>query len=196
MNRYCSQANQDEFVYNLLDKKNDGFFVDFGASYPIYWNNTYFLENQGWNGISFEKNSYDYSNRKSKFFNFNLFEIDLDKFFIQNDIPKVIDYLSIDIDDDSTKILYSIPFTKYKFKIITIEHDSYRLGHKNAEEQRHILNNHGFYLICKNVTAFPLNYDQYYEDWWIQKSFFNENLINKIQSSENHSWDIIDKFYK
>lgn len=196
MNRYCSQANQDEFVYNLLNKKNDGYFIDIGASYPIYWNNTYFLEKQGWNGISFEINPYDYSNRKTRFYNLDVFEIDLQKFFVAVDVPKIIDYMSIDIDDDCTKILYTIPFRNFQFKIITIEHDSYRLGDKNAKEQREILIDHGFHLLCKNVTAFPLDNNQYYEDWWIQKSFFDEKLINKIQCSEIHSWDIIDKFYK
>jgi FkbM family methyltransferase len=47
-----SQLKQDLFVLAELDFKQDGFFVEFGATNGVDLSNTYLLENEfGWNGI-------------------------------------------------------------------------------------------------------------------------------------------------
>lgn len=47
-----SQMKQDIFVQSILGFKQNGYFVEFGATDGITWNNTLMLEkNFGWNGI-------------------------------------------------------------------------------------------------------------------------------------------------
>jgi FkbM family methyltransferase len=47
-----SQLKQDLFVLSELDFKENGFFVEFGATNGVDLSNTYLLENEfGWNGI-------------------------------------------------------------------------------------------------------------------------------------------------
>ena len=90
---YYSQANQDEFVYNILNKQNSGFFVDIGSQQSIHWNNSYFLETIGWSGICVDINSYDYSNRTCKYYNLDALEIDYTNLFEKTFTSNIIDYL-------------------------------------------------------------------------------------------------------
>ena len=80
---------------------------------------------------------------------------------------KNIDYLGIDVDEYSAACLVKIPLEKYKFKVITIEHDSYRFGAGLCNVQRDILSYYGYTLVCKNITCLPLLENQYFEDWWV-----------------------------
>jgi FkbM family methyltransferase len=49
-----SQHGIDRIVYNIFNQKNDGIFVEAGASNPYDQNNTSFLENCGWSGLLVE----------------------------------------------------------------------------------------------------------------------------------------------
>ena len=51
---YHSQFGQDDFVYNILNKKRPGYFVDVGARDGKVISNTLFLEKNKWKGISIE----------------------------------------------------------------------------------------------------------------------------------------------
>ncbi len=53
---YKGQYRQDQFVDLYFNGKKDGYFVDIGAWDGITFSNSYFLENQGWNGILIEPN--------------------------------------------------------------------------------------------------------------------------------------------
>jgi hypothetical protein len=46
-----SLSKQDEFVLSLIPK---GYYLEIGASHPINWNNTYLLEQNGWDGLSID----------------------------------------------------------------------------------------------------------------------------------------------
>ncbi len=62
---YHSQFGQDKYVFEqVLDKKENGIFVDIGASDPIHQNNTIFFENIGWHGIVIEPIKQDFENLK------------------------------------------------------------------------------------------------------------------------------------
>lgn len=194
MLKFYSQANQDEFVYNILKKKTDGIFVDIGSNDPMYWNNSFFLESIGWNGISIDKEKYDYSQRKCKFYVQDALEINYENIFKENNLPSVIDYLSLDIDYYTLDCLKKIPLDKYRFKTITIEHDHYRFHDLLRFEQREILLKHGYYLLCSDITCLPLTPDQYFEDWWIDRNQIDENLVDLIKSDKELCSSIVKKF--
>ena len=75
--------------------------------------------------------------------------------------PKIIDYLSIDTEGSELSILSSFDFSKYYFKIITCEHNFT----KNRKKIIKLLNDNGYKRIYKNLSNF--------DDWFINKSFFN-----------------------
>ncbi len=92
-----SQASQDLFAYYVCNT-NNGYFLDFGSSDPIDRNNTYILEKNGWNGICFDIGDYTESyknNRTSKFIRSDVNQLNLKNILIENNAPKIIDYISI-----------------------------------------------------------------------------------------------------
>lgn len=78
-------------------------------------------------------------------------------------LPKIIDYLSFDVDEATVGALENFPFDSHKFKIITIEHDQYRFGTGVAEFIRAKLLQLKYVIVCKNVK---LNGNAF-EDWWV-----------------------------
>lgn len=57
--RSKSQNYQDLFVLSELNMKNDGYFVEFGATNGVDFSNTYLLENKfGWKGILAEPSKF------------------------------------------------------------------------------------------------------------------------------------------
>ena len=52
---HFSQFGQDGYIYDTFFKnKKDGVFCDIGGNHPIDINNTYYFEQQGWQGYVFE----------------------------------------------------------------------------------------------------------------------------------------------
>lgn len=194
MIQFYSQANQDEFVYNILNKQTNGIFVDIGSNDPIYWNNTYFLESIGWNGICIDTNHYDYSHRRSKFYQTNALEINYRELFKNHKFPAMIDYLSIDIDEYCADCLEKIPLDIYRFKVITIEHDSYRFGDSLKLKEHKLLFEKGYDLMCANITCLPLQSDQYFEDWWVDPNYIDLMKFNNIRCEKELCTNIIKKF--
>lgn len=71
----------------------------------------------------------------------------------QNNAPSVIEYLSIDTEGSEVEILKGIDFTKYKFKIISIEHGN-RI--QSRIDQKSILEANGYNFLKQN------DFDDYY----------------------------------
>jgi hypothetical protein len=176
---------QDLFVLLLLNNQKNGKFIDIGSSHPIENNNTYLLEKFNWSGVCIEyDNSYieEYKKRDCLFLNINAFNINYTKLFKYINFNDCIDYLSLDIDENTTALLDKIPFDSVKFKIITIEHDEYRFGDVYKLAQRNFLNKHGYKLMFGNVYAEHgseiYGKERSYEDWWVHPNYINHNLIN------------------
>ena len=177
-----SQCGQDLFVASLL-KGGDKKFLDLGCYLPKKINNTYLLELNGWDGVSVDIIDYseEWKNRKTPFLQQDCFNIDFNSFLSEHYSNKTIDYLSLDMEKvgDRYKLLEKVLLTDYEFKIITIEHDSY-LGEqyvKNEKEpQREMLKRHGYTLLCSDVAHWQ-SPEFFYEDWWINKKYFNEDEI-------------------
>jgi hypothetical protein len=174
-----SQAGQESFVLNSLKEKMYGFYVEIGGYHSKNDSNTYLLETQyKWKGVALEidkKRSDEYNlNRSNICLNVDATNFDYLKYFEENEFPKRIDYLQIDIDPafQSLKALESVPLDKYRFSVITFEHDLYAdpnnlLIKKKAME---ILFKFGYTLAVENVEGDK----KIFEDWWLDSNIGNE----------------------
>lgn len=142
-----SQLGQDNFVYDILEMKKRGIFVDIGASEPITYSNTYGLETQlDWTGVLVESNS-DMQimlkeQRRSKVYQSGFIYKDgnsnINDILLETNATH-IDYLSVDIDGDEYEVIKTIDFNKFTFSIIDVEHDIYR---HNKLDKRNNISNH------------------------------------------------------
>jgi len=171
---YAYQKN-DIFVAEILKRKHEGVYVELGSHKPVEGSNTYLLEkNYDWTGLSIDNNS-QFVNmfndvRKNKAILHDAVTFDYLNYFKENNFPKQIDYLSLDIDGnwtfDQTRErnnpllgLIALPLNHYRFSIIHFEHDI-GMNYKNEETrdaQREILSSLGYGLIQTNNT----------DDWWV-----------------------------
>ena len=200
MNFY-SDARQDQFVANLLEFKRDGFYIDIGASHPIGANNSFFFESLGWKGICVECKMepwiFMFKQRTCNFINTDALILDYEKILSNMNAPRDIDYLSVDIDQLSYDALIRMPFDKYRFKTITIEHDAYIHGDLYKNKQKEFLTKLGYEIICENVFVQQQGHDKPncpFEDWWIYPEFFDKTRTDKIKCINQYPSDIIAKF--
>jgi len=193
MDNSNSQSGQDLFVAKLI-KNNKPYFVDIGCWEPITLNNTFYLEKNGWDGISLDITDLttEWSIRKSKFVKANALEIDYATLFNENNAPKVIDYLTIDIEGNGDRFLTlkKVLESDREFKIITIEHDSYR-GYELTEAipQRELLTSKGYFLLCSDVTLSG----NPFEDWWINPKYFDESEYIHLKCDKTDYNEILKK---
>lgn len=64
--------------------------------------------------------------------------------------PNVIDYLSLDVEGHEYSILSTFPFSKYKFRCITVEHNEPHVGQKQQMLIREILEHNGYKYVKGN----------------------------------------------
>lgn len=193
---FNGQIQQDKFVLNVLKNKKNGFFVEIGSYDPILINNSYILEkNYKWNGIMIEYsnewlNDYKRIRPNSIHVINDAREIDYKNLFETNNVPLNIDYLQIDLEvtDGSTlttlKKLDKEIMDKYKFAIITFEHDIYHTNYLNTRlVSRQIFENRGYLRVFSDV-----NNEGYYpfEDWYVHPDLVDNELVNNlIKKNEN-----------
>jgi hypothetical protein len=182
---YYSQAGQDLFVTRMLKNKVGGFFIEVGGSHPFESNNTFLLEKQyDWKGISLEfdadlVNLYN-DNRENQSILTDATTFNYLEYFNKNNFPILIDYLSLDIEPASNtyKAMLKIPFDKYRFSVITYEHENYKEGPEFMNLSRDFLKSHGYQLVVSNVKA----YGRDFEDWWVDPTHIDkeiwENYLN------------------
>jgi len=174
-----SQAHQESFVLNMLKEKRNGYYVELGGGWPVKNNNTYLLETKyGWNGVSFEngkKRAKKYNKkRKNKTICADAISFNYEGYFYDNKFPKQIDYLQMDIHpaEDTLKALKAMPLDRYRFSVITYEHNGYINKETQIESQR-ILKQYGYVLVVENLTLFG---DIAYEDWWVDPKAIPESV--------------------
>lgn len=163
-----SQAGQDRFVYDLLGHDFKGTFLDIGCSHPTEINNTYALEKLGWRGSSIDcTDLHDLyvKTRKSHFA-----QTDATKLTFEH--GTLYDYGSFDIDGATFDALENAISQSVKFRVLTVEHDSYRLGTEMRDKERAFLAKNGYTMICEDVC-----HDGYpFEDWWVRLNLVDSAL--------------------
>lgn len=197
--QFYSDDKQDIFVANLLKFKRDGYYLDIGSSSSVGSNNSFFFESLDWKGICIEKNpmfNSSYESRTCIYINEDALKVDYEKVFEENEMPLVIDYLSLDVDEASTEVLKILPLYKYKFKVITCEHDSHFFGDKYKKRQRKILLSKGYFLLGEdmlNQSGRNIGQQHAWEDFWVHPDFFEKDFLEKIYSCRVFTDEIINK---
>lgn len=189
IDRNYSRSWQDLFVLSVLDGKTNGFFLEIGANDPIAYSNTYLLESKfGYTGISIDIDG-DYRTlwdtyRSASFVEQDALTIDYSQLLKQNDAPKIIDYLQLDIEpgDNTFAALKLIPFDEYQFQTITFETELFRGNIDVREQSREYLINLGYMLVSKDVAMYLNPFWVLYEDWYVHNSvsskFVNDILLS------------------
>jgi len=156
-----SQAGQDKFVLDRIGK--NGTYLEIGSAFPIAFNNTYLLEQNGWGGISIDFDAKYLSEweacRKNP-----LIIADA----LTYNYPNVdrYDYLQLDIDPtENTFTLLQRLLKEYKtrYSIITFETDAY-LDNRFVEPSRKLLSENGYKLEVADVYCEGYGI---FEDWYI-----------------------------
>lgn len=187
---YFGQALQDKYVLNVLNNKQNGYFLEIGSNHPININNTYILEhNFNWKGIMVEYDS-NYlslykSNRPNSIHVINdARNVDYKELLTSHQFPNNIDYLQIDLEADNGSTIQTLElldkqiFDTYKFATITFEHDIYNTNIYNTREiSRNIFKRRGYLPVFADINNQGINP---YEDWYVHPDLVDINYINQL----------------
>ncbi len=202
LHNYNGQVLQDKFVVSVLKNKQNGYFLEIGSNHPKLINNTYILEKElNWKGIMVEYDQswiplYKLERPNSSYIINDATQINYNDILKQNNAPKNIDYLQVDLEvcNRSTlttlELLNNTIFNEYKFATVTFEHDIYDGDKFNTRlASREIFSNRGYILVFPDVR----NGQHAFEDWYIHPNLVNINYINKIKRNESLDYhDIMD----
>lgn len=185
-----SDSYQDMFVLSMLDGKKYGTYLEIGAAEGYFHNNTALLEDVfGWNGASIEIDEdmvEDFrANRGNEVIHANALELDYED-VLSRRFGDIIDYLQVDCEpaEVTFEILKKIPFDKYKFRVITYEHDAYVAGDKFRQESRKYLESLGYKLVVDNISP-HFSEDKPFEDWWVHPDLVNDDILEKMMCVDN-----------
>lgn len=176
-----SQMRQDIFVLKIFKEK--GFFLDFGCGDGYLkpcGNNTYLLEENGWDGLSvdIDKTLIESFNRRrsTKSLVCDLTTVDIKQLLQTHNVPRVIDYFSFDVDRATEIVLANFPFDNYRFKLMTFEHDLYKVGSHVKNKAKDKLLGLGYEILIENVI-----FDNHgeVEDWYIDSNLLRELGLEK-----------------
>lgn len=184
-----SQAMQDIFVLTMLNGKKGGLYVEIGAGDSFYGSNTALLDTTfNWSGLSIDIDTSYKENfikqRSSILINEDATLINYSELFESNRLPNEIDYLQLDCEpaEKTYLTLTRIPFDKYKFAVITYEHDQYISGSKYTELSRKFLLEKGYILVVDNVAPDRLCS---FEDWWVNPDLIDNDIIINFSINNN-----------
>ena len=202
---FNAQVKQDIFVNKIL-QKNKGFFLDIGAGTggltgrPVeFYSNTYFFERyRGWKGIAidYDENWYNHvkNKRTCKVSCVDLLKVNINEHLESLGCLEEIDYLSIDVDDAQWKVFNEFDWDKYKFKVLTLEHNLFQSqdtklqNHsdehkerikKEYDRYREVLRGQGYEILYADVVL-----DGYgpLEDWWVNKEVYEKYKSYKTEN--------------
>jgi len=190
INRNYSEAFQDMFILTMLKGKTNGTYLEIGAGFPFYGNNTYLLESIfNWKGISLDitEESIEryFRDRNNIALCKDATHVNYDEMLEETNMPTVIDYLQLDCDPPyiTYDILTKIPFDKYKFAVITYEHDYYADVSKSFKQRsRDFLISKGYELVLSNIAPRE-GFD--YEDWYVHPDLVDRETIDKIKNIDD-----------
>ena len=168
-----SKEGQDVFVQKLL--KSPGWFLDIGCNDPESGSNSVRLERKGWTGLLLDRDAHMVEackqRRSSPAEVFDCKEANRNDWLdllAKHEMPRTIDYLSLDVDEANVQVVQNFPFELYEFKVMTIETDVYRYGDRIKRPMRAIVDRMPKYFcilddgMVKNLI---------WEDWFINTNY-------------------------
>ena len=194
-----SQVCQDLFVLGALNGKKNGTYLEIGSAHSFHNSNTALLETKfGWKGIGIEMKpelaQLHVNDRKNKVLCENALKIDYEKLLKENFEGDIIDYLQIDIEPSSNtfEALLLIPFDKYKFRVITYEHDHYvDMTRSFREKSRRYFRNMGYTLIFNDIA--PVEGCSF-EDWWVHEDLVDPSAFKSMTSANKYDINLAREF--
>lgn len=193
-----SQASQDDFVDMVLEGQTKGYYVDVGGACDDHTqgSNSLMFEQRGWNGLVVDNDPHRMVGRKCSFANTFIGDGSnntkkLGDILKENNVPELVDYLSIDIEGQDFNALKSFIESGYSFKVATIEHNLYSRNPGVDQLKADIFNilaANGYVRVVDNAgdkaTLKNLHAGWAFEDWYINPKYVNyQKTISKIRSS-------------
>lgn len=183
--RNYSQVYQDLFVLSMLNGKREGTYLEIGSADPYINSNTALLEKDfNWKGLSIELKEDEVEKfrkeRSNPVLNTNALDVNYEEVLKEHNFSENIDYLQVDCEPPKTtyEILTKLPFDKYKFAVITFEHDNYAsLDKIYKDKSRRFLISKGYELIASNIGDF--------EDWWVNPELINPSIIEIMKDTSD-----------
>lgn len=199
--RGYGQVMQDIFILSALNGKRNGTYLEIGSCYPSRGNNTFILENQfDWTGIGIEYNEQyiaDYrANRTNPVLHQDALTVDYDSVLSKLAVNGVVDYLQLDCDppDITYAIMEKIPFDKYKFAVITYEHDHYiDMTKTYRDKSRAFLESKGYRLLVSNVSPDDMTP---FEDWWVHPELIDPEIMKILEKNDGNTTDVRQYFFQ
>lgn len=178
-----SQLHQDMFVLCVLAGKREGVYLDIGACEPLFISNTFLLEQHfDWRGIGFVRDEAMVSRhqrlRRNPCLHANAPAADYEACMQEAKLPAFIDYLSLKLGTgvNSLAALKRLPHDRYRFRVITFEHNLSRGGAKERAESRAFLEKLGYKQLLGDVSWG----NHVAEDWWIDPKHTDPEIIQSL----------------
>jgi SAM-dependent methyltransferase len=196
--RSCSSDLQDEFVHRLFltrDPEFKGTFLDIGCGNGYDGNNTYLLEQRGWTGflVDIDQDAYLWNSEHrtgSKSFCQDVTTCDWNIILGKEPTEKcTFDYISFDVDEATSGAVNNFPWDTVRFRVITIEHDTYRFGPARREYIRELLSDYGYLLVAGDVCA-GFNGGPF-EDWFVDPKTIPEEDYEPYMSRLCRAIDVL-----
>ena len=196
-----SQILQDIFVLSVLNGKKDGKFLEVGGANPFERNNTALLEQSfGWTGVSIElnpdfANEYVRARKNTKVLCTDALTVNYEQLMQEEFDTEIIDYLQLDIEPtrNTFEVLLSIPFDKYKFAVITYEHDYYvDISKSYRDKSRRYLQAIGYELLVTDLSPDGVSN---FEDWWVHPDLVDEKIKNIMKDTSTKIKNVNDYMF-
>lgn len=183
----CSQAGQDLFVLKLIG--TSGTYLDVGCGDCIDKDasNTLYLSQHNWTGLGIDINErfkWGWTHiRQQPMLVEDVCALNWNTVIQTYPFIENVDYLSFDVDDSTIPAVARFPWDRIRAKVITIEHDRYRVGEAARVYTRYMLMKFGYTLVCEDIKVDPHKDGNLveYEDWWLDAKHFDKALIEKIR---------------
>jgi len=187
---YFGQVEQDKFVCKITKNRKNGTFLEIGSNHPKNLNNTYLLEtNFNWRGIMVEYDNkwlpfYKQYRKNSCHIIDDAVKVDYLKTLQDNKMPYHIDYLQIDLEENNGSTLNTLLkldnniFDKYKFAVVTFEHDIYRYNHFDTRKKsREIFKKRGYFNVFNDIK----DDNNPFEDWYVHPELVDMDYVNYLK---------------
>lgn len=178
-----SKESQDLFVLSVLAGKRTGSYLEIGAGHPVHHSNTWLLETGfSWKGVSLDIDPRQVERharlRRNPCRCADATETDFGALLEEHGLGPALDYLQVDVDPahNSLKALQRIDLSRFRFAVVTFEHDRYRNEGREQALSREILGRHGYRLVVGDV----MNRHRAFEDWYVDESLMPDDFWRRF----------------